>query len=47
MWWPALGDYCVGTMGSCLFNNLSFPYYVLCLKPYVNGVGELPATLIS
>ena len=47
MWWPAIGGYCVGAMGSYLFNNVSFLSYVLTLTPFVNGFGELLATLIS
>ena len=23
MSWPAIGGYCVGSVGSCLFNNVS------------------------
>ena len=33
----AIGGYCVRTMGSCLFNSVSFLSYCLTLTPSVNG----------
>ena len=47
MWWPAIGGYYVGAMGSCLFNNVSLLSYFLNVMPPVNGFAELPATLVS
>ena len=37
MWWPALGGYYVGALGSCLFNNVSLLSYFIMLTPSVNG----------
>ena len=50
MWWPAIGGYFRGAMGSCPFNNvsfLSFFLYVLTLTLSLNGFAEMPATLVS
>ena len=51
MWWPAIGGYYAGALGSCLFNNVSFLSCFLTLTPsvngFVNGFTELPVTLVS
>ena len=53
MWWPAIGGYHVGAIGSCLFNNVSLLAYFLTLLPSVTlessvkCFAELPATLVS
>ena len=41
MWWPAIGGYYVETMGSCLYNNVSFLSYFLNLALSVNDFAEL------
>jgi len=47
MWWPATGRYYVEAIGSSLFNNVSFLSYFVSLMPSVNGLAELPVTLVS
>ena len=34
-------------MGTCIFNNVSFLSYFLTLTSSVNGVVDLPATLVG